>query len=228
MPTHGPLRVDTFVEPMFQENGYLLSHVATRAAWIIDPGFAPQPAALLAAVRRERLAPSAIVLTHCHPDHFAGIGDIRSALGELPIFAPRGEARMLIDPVANLSAALGWPVTGPPADHLLDAGQTLTLADVEFRVLDVGGHSPAGMALYAATGGLVFTGDSLMSGAMGRVDFPGGSGARLMKNIRENLLTLPDDTAVYSGHGPATTIGREKRTNPFLQPGAAATLGLAP
>jgi glyoxylase-like metal-dependent hydrolase (beta-lactamase superfamily II) len=219
METHGPLNIAVFVEDMFQENGLLLWPTGSTDCWVVDPGFPPQPDHILAAVAERGLSPQAILLTHCHPDHLAGVNTFRRRLPTMPLWVPRDEAHMLADPRANLSEPMGFPVNAPPADRLLAPGERLGLGPLAWAVLDVAGHSPGGLAYYCAAAGVVLTGDALFSGSIGRCDFPGSSGQRLLRNIRANLLTLPPQTVVYSGHGPATTIGRERTDNPFLAGG---------
>jgi hydroxyacylglutathione hydrolase len=216
MITHGPLRVDVFVEPMFQESAYLLRTADDADAWIIDPGLPPQERSIRAAIERHGLRPQAIVLTHCHADHIAGAGGLCAAFPTLKIWAPRAEQHMLSDPTANLSAPFGFEVVTPPAEKLLAPGDELTLGPLTWFTLDVAGHSPGGLAFYCPEVGVVFTGDALFAGGIGRYDFPGSSGPRLLANIRQHLLSLPPETVVYSGHGSATTIGEERDTNPFL------------
>ena len=217
---HGPISIAVFVDPMFQENSLVIA-TADRDAdcWIVDPGFDPQPDDALAAVRERELRPAAIVLTHCHVDHIAGIATIRAEFPDIPIWCPADERHMLIDPMANFSGLYGVPIVAPEADRLVRAGERLTLGGQEFAALDVAGHSPGGLAYYCAAAGVVIGGDALFSGGIGRYDFPGSSGERLIANIRANLLTLPPETVLYAGHGPSTTIGREARYNPYLQPG---------
>jgi len=204
---------------MFQENGYLLSVEGEPEAWVIDPGLPPQPAKLSAAIRERNLQLRALLLTHCHVDHIAGVAALREEFPQAQICCPRDEQHMLGDADANMSAPFGYAITAPAADRLVAPGDELTLGRLSWRVLDVSGHSPGGLAYYCAPAGVVFTGDALFAGSIGRYDFPGSSGRRLLANIRRHLLTLPPETVVYSGHGPSTTIGEEAENNPFLGEG---------
>jgi hydroxyacylglutathione hydrolase len=217
MPTHGRLHVEVFVEPMFQENGCLLRCEDRPECWVIDPGLPPQPDEILAAIRDRELTLTGILVTHCHPDHIAGVGPLHAAFAEAQIIAPRDERHMLNNAEANMSARFGFPVTIPEADRLVDPDDTLSLGDLEWKVLDVSGHSPGGLAYYCPEVGVVFAGDALFAGSIGRYDFPGSSRERLLKNIQERLLTLPDQTVLYSGHGPTTTIGHEREHNWVLR-----------
>jgi hydroxyacylglutathione hydrolase len=216
MPQYGPLDIEVFVEPMFQENGLLLWPAGQADCWLVDPGFSPQADALAAAVLERRLRPQAILLTHCHANHLAGVRTVQQQLPGTQLWAPRDEQHMLGDANANLSAPFGVAVTAPQADRLLAPGEELRLGEVSWTVLDVGGHSPGGLAFYCPAAGVVIVGDALFAGSIGRHDFPGSSQRRLLRNIREQLLTLPPETIVYSGHGPTTTIARELRYNPFV------------
>lgn len=220
------LHIETFVDPIFAENCYLLWTTepgkTTRPAWIVDPGFQPTPAEVESAIARHGLTPLAIVLTHCHVDHIAGVNDIRGAFPGVPLLAPRDEEDMLESPLGNLSAAMGMQVSTGPAEQWLTPGDTLALGPLSWSVLDVAGHSPGGLAFYCAAQKVVISGDALFANSIGRTDFPGSSLKQLLDNIREHLLKLPDDTVVHPGHGPHTSIGRERRSNPFIQPGQAA------
>ena len=216
MTTHGPLKLDTFVDATFQENTFLLWTDDAPDAWVIDPGFPPTPERLVAALDERKLELRAIVLTHAHVDHIAGVKPLRAALPDAALWCPEGEQHMLEDPMANLSAQMGLPVTAAPADRLISPGETLTLGSLDFQVLDVSGHSPGGRAYYCPAAGVVFMGDALFAGGIGRTDFPGSAHETLLANIRAHLYTLPGDTTGYAGHGPATTIQHEMNTNPFL------------
>ena len=217
MKTHGVLRIDGFVEPTFQENGYLLWTDHGPEAWIIDPGFDPHAERMLAAIQQRKLTPVAILATHAHPDHIAGIPKLLAAYPDLAVIVPQAEQHMLADPRANLSAAMGLNVVVPAATRTVVPGDTLTLGPLTWKTLDVSGHSPGGAAYYCPAADVVFTGDALFAGSIGRTDFPGSSMDRLLANIREHLFALPEETAVYSGHGPPTTIGEERETNPGIQ-----------
>ena len=217
MNEHGCLRIEIFNDPFYQENGLLLWCDGDDEAWIIDPGLPPQAEQFVASIRERGLKPSAIVLTHCHPDHIAGVGPLKAEYSEIPIIAPRAEADLLTDAEANMSAALGVPIVAPPADRLIEPGETLALGRLVWQVLDVSGHSPGGLAFYSSEAGVVLGGDALFNGSIGRYDFPNSSREDLLENIRNQLLTLPDETVLYSGHGPISTIGHEREHNAVLR-----------
>jgi glyoxylase-like metal-dependent hydrolase (beta-lactamase superfamily II) len=187
---------------------------AGEHAWVVDPGLWPRP--LLQFLREQKIEPEAIVLTHGHGDHIAGAGAVMEEFGRPKLLCPAGDAGMLTDPQANLSAPFGMPMTCPPADELFHPGDTLTLGELAWQVLDTSGHTPGGVSLHCAAERIVITGDALFAGSVGRSDIPGADGARLVRNIWEQLLTLPDDTRVLAGHGGETTIGRERASNYYL------------
>jgi len=186
------------------------------ACWIVDASFEPEP--LIDHVLHEALVPEALIFTHAHLDHIAGAFDVRRAFPGLPVLIHEAEERWLNDPELNLSTGAGIPVTAPMATRLLKDGDALTLGSSIWRVLHVPGHSPGSVALWCEGSGVVLGGDALFAGSIGRTDFPGCSFKDLERSIRTKLYTLPDETIVYPGHGPATTIGREKRSNPFVRP----------
>ncbi len=148
----------------------------------------------------------------------AGNAEMKRAFPAAPIVIGPGDAPMLTDAALNLSAAYGLPVVSPPADQLVTEGDTLTFAGIDLEVFDIPGHSP-GHVVYlirATTPFTVLGGDVLFRGSVGRCDFPGGSFEVLKAGIERVLWPLPADTVVYPDHGPVTTVGHEKRTNPFL------------
>lgn len=226
---HGELRIHKVVEASFGENAYVLSAPAaalereaadrgpTPVGWIIDPGFEPSADTILEYVRDKQIRVEKIVLTHGHLDHVAGLDEVKEAHPHAPVWMPRPEWGFLQDATLNLSAPYGFPVVlQTRAEEDLAPEMTLKLGTLEFVVKDVAGHSPGGRALYCAQAGVAIVGDALFAGSIGRTDFPGCDHAGLIRRIRENLLTLPDETVVYSGHGPATRVGNERKFNPFL------------
>lgn len=212
-----PIRIDTFVDPQFGENGFVIWTRTGGPCWFIDPGFPPSGANMAAHARREKLTPEALILTHGHLDHIAGIPQIKEAYPDSPILMAKEAAPALTDPNQNLSAGYGFPMSFPPmATTDLMAGSTLTLDRTTWQVFDTSGHAPGSRSLYNAAAGVVIVGDALFYRSIGRTDFHHCNGRLFIRNIKNNLLTLPDETKVYSGHGPVTTIGAERRYNPFV------------
>jgi glyoxylase-like metal-dependent hydrolase (beta-lactamase superfamily II) len=200
----------------FGENTYIV-HISGRDdAIVFDPGFEPE--AIIDYLAQHSLSPSAIICTHGHSDHIAGNRAMRERWPACPLVIGAGDAEKLINPELNLSAAFGLAITSPPADRTLREGERFKAAGIELEVLETPGHSVGHIALLSkhTAPWRVFGGDVLFAGSIGRTDFPDGSFDTLRRAIHEKLFTLPDDTIVYAGHGPETTIGREKRTNPFV------------
>jgi glyoxylase-like metal-dependent hydrolase (beta-lactamase superfamily II) len=213
MPT--PLQVHTIVSMPFAENTYLVWRPGRADALVIDPGL--QPDLILDFLREQALSAAAVLNTHGHADHIGGNGALKEAFPQAPLLIGAGDAVMLGDAEANLSAPFGIAVTSPPADRLVREGDVLDLAGVRLEVLEVPGHSPGHVVLvHRADPTIVFGGDVLFRGSIGRSDFPGGDGRLLLEGIKEKLFRLPGDTVVYPGHGPVTQVGYEQRTNPFL------------
>lgn len=189
--------------------------VEGRPCWIIDAGF--DPSQLVKYIREKRLVPAAVVLTHAHLDHIAGLEAIRAIWPGVPILLHEAEHEFLTRPELNLSVVLEEPIVAPEATGTLTPDTMIGLDGIPFHVLATPGHSPGGVSLYQPDNAVVFPGDALFSGSIGRYDFPTSDGETLMKSIATQLLTLPDQTRVYPGHGPDTTIGREKMSNPYLR-----------
>ncbi len=211
------LQIHLTNDPVYFENGCTIYLRKGGPCWIIDPGLPPQAEQIGEHVWEESLQPQAILLTHGHTDHIAGLDEVRGKLGELPVYLGREEWAALSDPKVNLSSMTGRGfVTKVTDPRDLPHGETLKLDGTTWEIRDTSGHSPGGRSFYCAELGIVFVGDALFAGSVGRVDFHNSDGERLIRNIREHLMTLPDDTRVISGHGPETTIGHERATNPYI------------
>ena len=205
--------VERLIVGAIETNCYLVACPETRAAMVLDPG--EDGDKILARIEDLSLDPVWIVLTHAHVDHLGAAGVVKSAFPSATFAVHLNESPWLSSPRLNLSAAFGMPIEAPPADRTLDGGDTVSFGTLRFDVLNVPGHSPGSIALSAP--GVVFSGDALFAGSIGRTDLGPGSLPELLNSIRTQLLVLPDDTVVYPGHGEPTTIGREKAGNPFLQ-----------
>lgn len=213
-----PLNIHAIVSMPFEENTYVVWLPDRRDAVVIDPGLEPE--AILGFLREKQLSVGAILNTHGHADHIGGNGALKEAFPDAPIIIGANEVHMLGDAEANMSAPFGMPITSPPADDTVREGDTLEVAGISLEVLDLPGHSPGHVVfLYRDHPCVLFGGDVLFRGSVGRTDFPGCDGKVFLEGIRTKILTLPEDTKVYSGHGPVTTIGREKITNPFVGEG---------
>jgi hydroxyacylglutathione hydrolase len=210
------LHFECVVVGPFQENTWIVGDDETGDAILVDPGnFDDRESQKVeAALTRHGLAPKAIVNTHGHIDHIAGIHRVKARY-HVPLYIHPGE-KMWIEQVTQQCALFGFPpIPEPEVDGWLEDGQVLDVGSLEMEIRQVPGHTPGGCVLVFP--GHVITGDTLFAGSIGRTDFPGGSFEALEQGIKARLYTLPDDTVVHSGHGPDTTIGREKATNPFVR-----------
>jgi hydroxyacylglutathione hydrolase len=187
-----------------------------KGCWIVDCGQRPQP--LLTLIRERGWTPRGILLTHCHLDHIMGIDEALSAFGPMPILCHPLEAAWNGEPMLNLSAMSAGAsgevrVSSPTA--FVEGGQMIDLCGSPWRVLHVPGHSPGSVAFVHEPSGQAISGDVLFAGSIGRHDFP-TSDPRALKTSLARLMTLPDETRIYPGHGPTTTIGRERQQNPYV------------
>ena len=206
--------LQTLVLGPLECNCYLVGCEATRAAMIVDP--ADEPELILAALDDHRLKPVVIVNTHGHGDHIGANAALKQRYPDVPLIIHADDAAMLPSPQRNLSVFFGASIRSPQADRLVRAGDEVAVGEERFQVLHVPGHTAGGIGLYQAAAGVLFSGDTLFAQGMGRTDFPGGNEALLLAGIREQILSLPDGTRVYPGHGPETTVGSEKANNPFF------------
>jgi glyoxylase-like metal-dependent hydrolase (beta-lactamase superfamily II) len=201
------------LEPL-QTNAIILA--CDDCCAVVDPGW-PEP--IVDILKERQLVVTQIWLTHGHGDHIGGVNAVKAAFGDAQLIAPADDVAMLSDPRLNMSAMFGASLTTPVPDRLVTAGDVLELGATRWQVIDTSGHTPGGISFYcpqAGEAGVLLAGDALFAGSIGRTDIPGGDHDQLVSNIRLRLLALPPDTLVIPGHGPDTTIGRERAGNPFL------------
>jgi glyoxylase-like metal-dependent hydrolase (beta-lactamase superfamily II) len=205
--------VRSFTVGPVAENTHIARLGGASEAVMIDPG--DEPERLLAAVDALGVSVEAILLTHTHFDHVGAVAPVARATGA-PVWCPQLEVPVL----ADIMRYVPWPGFGPyesyDADHTVAGGETLHLAGMDIEVLFTPGHSPGHVTYRVAEEQVVFSGDVLFEGSIGRTDLPGGDTATLMRTLGKLLDLLPDETTVYPGHMGVTTIGRERATNPFL------------
>jgi glyoxylase-like metal-dependent hydrolase (beta-lactamase superfamily II) len=205
--------------PPFYKNGFVVSCQETAEAIVIDPG--DEAPHLLAFAARQRLNVRYILLTHAHVDHITGVGAAKRALGA-PVYLHRDDL-VLYDRAVQQGMMFGISVEPqPPVDRFYAADEVIAFGRCEVRVHHTPGHSPGGVCLQIGDAGTagqdLFVGDTLFAGSIGRTDLPGSDAATLMRSIRGVLFAFGDAARVHPGHGPSTTIGEERRTNPFLVP----------
>ena len=204
--------VEATADSRFGTNSYLVMDEDTKDAVVIDANF--EPKAIVDLARKRGANVMALLLTHTDVDHIAGLPVLLEELGAIPVAVHDAERDVVVQ---------GKPLRREFATELPRVENVTSLSEIEhfragsldFEVLHTPGHSPGGVTL--KIGDVLFTGDALFAGSIGRSDFQNSDGRALLEGINAKLLTLPDDSVVYSGHGPTTTIGRERRTNPFLQ-----------
>jgi len=203
--------IEKLVAGPFASNCYIVGSQSNKEGMIIDPG--DDAKRILKKVGELKLDIKLILLTHGHIDHTGALKEVGEATGaEVAIHAD--DAKSLKEQPFSKMFGLSYP-TPPPPDRLLEDGDSIDIGDLHFLVLHTPGHTPGGICLLGE--GVVFSGDTLFNYGIGRSDLPGGSYSQLMNSLQTKLMTLPDDTIVYPGHGPETTIRAERRGNPFLR-----------
>ena len=209
------MKIDHLILGEYETNCYILrTGEKSKNCLIIDTGLQAQE--LIDFLHLHKLKPVAVVLTHGHVDHTNGVALLQAEFPDTKVYIHKLDAEMLTGTQSNLSELTGLQFSTKPADILIEEGNIIEETGIKLEVLHTPGHTPGGICLYSNDEGIVFVGDTLFAGSVGRTDL-GGNMSQLIKSIRGKLLTLPEDTIVYTGHGPITTIAQEKANNPFLQ-----------
>ncbi len=209
------MKITYMVLGPFQTNTYIAWDEATMNAVVIDPSFTPEH--IEEAILKLGVSVQKILVTHAHVDHIAGLSFLREKHPDAKVYMNENDLPYLKNALLNLSDMLGEGIFCAPPDCLVKEGDEISVDSMHFTVLETPGHTPGGISFYVKESGLVFTGDTLFEASVGRTDFPGGSMTTLLSSIRDKLFTLPEETCVLSGHGDPTSIGREKKINPFMQ-----------
>jgi hydroxyacylglutathione hydrolase len=210
------LQLATILSYPFEQNTYVAYLRDRTDCVVIDPGL--EPVKIIQYLEKNGLTPTAILITHGHNDHIGGNAALKKRWPHCSLVVGVDDAPKLSDPWLNLSASFGTPLVSPPADVMVKDGDTYEAAGFEFQVRSLPGHS-TGHVVYLWEGQeppIVFVGDVIFAGSIGRTDFPDGDQRKLIFGIRSKLFTLPDETILLSGHGPATTVRAEKNSNPFV------------
>ncbi|MDQ1317145.1 MAG: hydroxyacylglutathione hydrolase [Candidatus Poribacteria bacterium] len=202
--------IHTLILGPMQANCYLLECEETHSAIVIDPG--DDAEVILDILEKRKLNLEFIINTHGHIDHISANADLKKKTSA-KLYIHRLDADMIINPQKNLSSFIGRDISSPSADKILEDGDNLEVGTIILKVIHTPGHSPGSICLLADES--VFTGDLLFAGSIGRYDFPGSSYNQIISSLKK-IMELDDDLVVYSGHGPITTIGEERNTNPFI------------
>jgi len=207
------MKVIKLTTGIYMENGYIVGDEETGVAVLIDPG--DEAINFLKVIEEEKWRVEKIINTHGHIDHIGGVAEIQAKL-HLPFFIHRAD-EFYVKNATILSGMMGVKRVTPPQIHgYLEDGQLIQVGNLKASIIHTPGHTPGGVCFYFEKEHILFSGDTLFQGSIGRTDLPGGNYHQLLKSIHQKLFVLPEETKVYSGHGEETTIGLEKRYNPFL------------
>jgi hydroxyacylglutathione hydrolase len=215
MPSN--LSITQILSTPFEENAYIAGLPDRTDCFVVDPGLEPKK--IIDYLESRGLTPAAILITHGHSDHIAGNDALKSRWPDCHLAIGADEASKLTDPRLNLSSMFGFRLISPKADDVLQDGETYTVAGINVKTLKIPGHS-AGHVVYLiedCNPMMVFVGDVIFAGSIGRTDLADGDFEQLANGIRTKLYTLPDSTILLPGHGPSTTVGEEKLTNPYVR-----------
>jgi hydroxyacylglutathione hydrolase len=214
------MKIETIPQGSYQTNSYVLSNEDGGDCVIIDTGLENND--LMSYLKESKLNPLALLLTHGHLDHIIGIPQLREQYPAIKVYIHKYDSDMLGDPCLNMSAHSGVyeDFSTDTADELLEDGQEMDIAGMRFKMLHIPGHTKGGIAIYMPAEKVVFTGDCVFAGSVGRTDFPGYDEQEcleyLINGIKEKIISLDEDTRLLPGHGPATTIRCEKKHNPYM------------
>lgn len=209
------MKIHNLVLGEFETNSYVLT-VDDRAkdCLIIDTGL--DAALLMEYLSENQLKPIAVIFTHGHVDHIKGIDELHDAYPDIETIVHAEDAKMFTNAIKNLSVLANGVFKHDPPDRLIEQEGMIEIAGISLEIFHTPGHTKGGICLYSQEDGVIFVGDTLFAGSIGRTDLPGGSFEQLIDSIKTKLLILPTDTKVYTGHGPATTIDMEIRHNQYL------------
>ncbi len=206
--------IKKLVVGFLETNCYIVGCEQTKKAFIVDPG--AESSRIIKEVRLKHLNPEYIINTHGHGDHIGANKNIKQEFGDLKIAVHANDKDMLIDASKNLSADFAMNYVSPSADLVLNGGEIIEVGDLQLEILLTPGHTPGGISIFIKKEKAVFTGDALFRGSVGRTDLPSSSGADLIRAIKEKLMVLDSGVVLYPGHGPDSTIGKERESNPFF------------